>query len=288
MQFGTTFSSPYLRDYFKLSVSEAFLELLKLEFAYLRLGCYWADSEKTPRMLDFAELERLLELASKAGQKIILTLGMKAPRWPEFWVPHWTRAESVIASPEPALKFIDSAVNRLGKYPAVSYWQVENEPLDQSGPQKLVLPISLLEQEVALVRSANSKPILLTLWGNRTLRDSRLQKLTSLADVVGIDLYYQIPNGQGGFWGPSDSLDSLKKIVQNQPKPIWITELQTNPWKKSLRFNHLEIIRENWERALALKVPLTLLWGFEYWFALLKKGDSTIYEFVRNKLALSR
>jgi len=284
MQLGTTFSHPYLRDYFKLPVSQAFLDLLDLKLDYLRLGCYWADTEKTPGSMDFGELEELLELASKVKQKVILTLGMKAPRWPEFWVPSWTRVESVLASPEPALKFMDSAVRYLGKYPAVSYWQVENEPLDISGPQKLALPVSLLEKEVAVVRSASSKPILLTLWGNRTLKDSRLKKLTSLGDVVGIDLYYQIPDGHGGYWGPNDSLETLKAIVRQETKPIWITELQTNPWKASPSLEHLQIVKENWERASALGVPLTLLWGFEYWYALFKKGDRTIWDYIRKKV----
>jgi hypothetical protein len=284
MQLGTTFSHPYLRDYFKLPVLPAFRELLDLKLDYLRLGCYWQESEKAPGSFDFNELEALLELASRAKQKVILTLGMKAPRWPEFWVPSWVKEEVAIANPEMALKFIDTAVHHLGHYPAVSYWQVENEPLDPSGPHKLALPISLLEKEVALVRSASPKPLLLTLWGNRTLGDSRLTKLMSLGDVVGIDLYYQIPDGHGGFWGPSDSLESLKATINRSTKPIWITELQTNPWKKSPNLDHLAIIRENWQRATTLGVPLTLLWGFEYWYALLKKGDRTVWEFIRNRV----
>jgi len=284
MQLGTTFSHPYLRDYFKLPVLPAFRELLDLKLDYLRLGCYWQESEKAPGSFDFSELEALLELASRAKQKVILTLGMKAPRWPEFWVPSWVKEEAAIANPEMALKFIDTAVRRLSHYPTVSYWQVENEPLDPSGPHKLVLPISLLEKEVTLVRSLSPKPLLLTLWGNRPLGDGRLTTLMSLGDVVGIDLYYQIPDGHGGFWGPSDSLESLKATINRSTKPIWITELQTNPWKKSPNLDHLAIIRENWQRASALGVPLTLLWGSEYWYALLKKGDRAVWEFVRNRV----
>jgi len=284
MLLGTTFSYPYLRDYFQLPVRKAFLDLLDLKLDYLRLGCYWSESERIPGRLEFRELEELLELASKAKQKVILTLGMKAPRWPEFWVPNWARTESLFANPEPVLKFIDTAISRLKHYPALSYWQVENEPLDPSGPQKLSLPFSLLTQEVSLIRSRSAKPILLTLWGNRTLKDGRLGKLASLGDTVGIDLYFQIPDGQGGFWGPTDSAESIKGEIKKIPKPIWITELQTNPWKRSPSLSHLEIMQKNWERTLALGVPVVLFWGFEYWYALFRKGDPTLWDYIRKRV----
>ena len=264
MILGTSFSHPYVRDHFQLSVEKAFAELLNLKLSLVRLSCYWNEVETESGKYDFGEITELLKMAQKVEQKIILTVGMKAIRWPEFYVPSWTNYEQVVENPERLLLFIKKTIEMVSKYTCVCYLQIENEPFDKSGPQKLIIPLEILEQEINIARQLSQLPIILTAWGNKSLKDNRLKELSKLADIIGLDLYYQIPDGKGGYWGPENSNDEIKRIINKSNKPIWITELQTNPWKNLLGLSPEEIMATNFFQAKQLSVEAILFWGYEY------------------------
>ena len=282
MIFGTTFSHPYIRDHFKLSVRKAFTELLNLKLSLVRLSCYWSEVEKEPGEYDFGEIAELLKMAQKAEQKIVLIIGMKAVRWPEFYVPKWTNYEEVIKNPSQLLTYIEQALLLANKFSCVKYLQIENEPLDKSGPNKLTVPLRVLTKEIQLARELSSLPIVLTMWGNVSLKDSRLRVLDKLGDIIGLDLYYQIPDGKGGYWGPKDSIETLQKQIIKVNKPVWITELQTNPWKGEENLTSLEVFENNFSQARHLPVEAILFWGFEYWYYLKSKKDSIIWNYIHD------
>jgi GH35 family endo-1,4-beta-xylanase len=237
---------------------------LNLKLDLVRLSCFWPEIEKTKDYFDFSQIENILEMAQKKEQKIILTIGMKAIRWPEFYVPGWTNYEQVVENPERLLLFVKKTIETVSKYTCVQYLQVENEPLDKSGPQKLTVPSELLEQEITLARQLSGLPIVLTAWGNKSLRDNRISKLAKLADIIGLDFYCQIPDGKGGYWGPDDPVEEIIKTTLPLNKPIWVTELQTNPWKNSPGLSPERIMAVNLEFAKKLPVEAILFWGYEY------------------------
>ena len=98
-----------------------------------------------------------------------------------------------------------------------------------------------------------------------------------MADIIGLDLYYkqfvtQI-FGKNIYKGPSQSDSALRKLINSSTKPVWITELQAEPWEKDER-GYLskspgsispKQLQQNIERAKKLPVQEILLWGFEYW-----------------------
>ena len=264
MIFGTSFSHPYIRDHFQLSVDKAFSELLNLKLDLVRLSCYWQETEKKPGEYDFSQIEKLLTIAQKVNQKIVLTIGMKALRWPEFYLPNWTSYEEVIKNPKALLGFLKKAISMATQFSCVKYFQIENEPLDKSGPNKLIVPFELLKNEVEQARRLSQLPIILTAWGNKSLKDNRLLELSKLADIIGLDFYCLIPNGKGDYWGPDNSVEEIKKALLLLNKPVWISELQTNPWKSSPEISLEKIMTTNLEFAQKLPVSAILFWGYEY------------------------
>ena len=122
----TTFSPPYIRDHFHLSVEEAFSQLLDLKLGLVRISCYWNEIEKTKDQYDFSQIVTLLQMAEKANQKIVLTVGMKAVRWPEFYLPNWTSFNAIIKNPEALFRFIEKTINIVTKFSCVKYLQIEN------------------------------------------------------------------------------------------------------------------------------------------------------------------
>lgn len=285
-QFGATFSHPHL-EYLKIPLEFALEESLKQNFSYLRLGAYWNRIEKNPNQYDFEELIYLLNFFEKNEQKIILTLGVKGPRWPEFYWPDFIEQKSTTSpeTQEKILKFIKKVIEATKHFSCITHYQVENEPLDPSGPDNLSIAESFLKQEIELVRKLDKRPIVLTLWGNTLQSRGFFKKAEELADIIGLDLYYKqfITQvfGKNFYKGPNQSDSALEKLINSSTKPVWITELQAEPWEKDeagyLSKNpesmNSKQLQKNIERAQKLPVHEILLWGFEYWLWQKRQGD---------------
>jgi hypothetical protein len=208
---------------------------------------------------------------------------MKAPRWPEFHIPQHLRNASVAKIEEATLQFTDKCINKLRSYNCIKWWQVENEPLDQSGPRNKKISLQFLKKEVMLVKSLEkARPVVVSLWGNSLSQRKLFPVVEDLADIVGLDLYFKIPTKKIGLYkGPTDTDKAIKKMIQNSKKPVWLTELQANPWKRYSGGTHLSMFKENFIRAKKLKPKAILLWSSEYWLALKNRGDSTIWNEVK-------
>jgi len=200
------------------------------------LGCYWKEVEKSEGKFDFELEEKLLDSAQKLGFKVILVVGMKAPRWPEYYLPSWLEKKiklpkGGIFSPEQDFlekkltKYLKITIDRFKKYSAIKVWQVENEPLDPSGPYNWRISEEFLKKEAELVRFLDSsRPLLINLWGNElTLRDF-YPYVAQIADIVGFDIYFR-------YFPPLDPEEKIKEIIKSIGKPVWITELQAEPWE---------------------------------------------------------
>lgn len=282
---GTTFSHRHLR-HFRIDASFALKELFSLHFDIVRLGCYWDDLEPEEGRYDFSEMEMLLSRCEKVGQKVVLTVGMKAPRWPEYYFPKWLPEKTPAGARESVLRFMGEAVNRLKRFRNITSWQVENEPLDPSGAKKMTIPESILEEEVALVRSLDDRTIILSAMVQPFVHRRRLRTVISLSDAVGIDLYYKVPLFHRFYSGPIGADERVVSLLKKEQKPFWIMELQAEPWEKkgSVAFSdnppslNPDLLRKNVARAKQLQSQAVLLWGFEYWLYKKLHGDPRFWE----------
>lgn len=293
-KFGTTFSQPHLQ-HLGISIESALATAFSLKLDHLRIGAYWNTIQTDPNTFNFDPLTHILTQCQTAGQSVVLTIGVKAPRWPEFFWPSHVEVQST-DNPETQQKiltFIRTSVTALQKFSCITHWQVENEPLDPSGPAAISISNSFLSEEVALVRSIDSRPIIITLWGNELVKRNFLTTALQLADIVGIDLYYkqfvtQLA-GKSFYTGPSQSHSTLAKALAQSSKPIWITELQAEPWEKDeatyLSSNTQSIspslLEKNLKQAVQLPVTEILFWGFEYWMWKNQQGDNSYLKYIR-------
>jgi hypothetical protein len=296
MLYGTTYSHRHAAS-LKLNPVSAFVALLSLKLDVIRLGCYWDDLEPEENHYDFSSIRTYLDLCEEAKQTVILTVGMKAPRWPEFFIPIWLRQQSFETVIPLSKRFIQKAVSELRDYPCIKYWQVENEPLDPSGPFNRAIPLPVLTEEVALVRALDaSRPVIVNLWGNDLSNRNLTRHAAKIADIIGLDMYYKqflTKKLAHSFYGhPRDSEDAIKRHLEDFGKPLWITELQAEPWEA----NHMaylsdnpkscnpSLLQKNIERAKIMQPEAILLWGSEYWLWKKGQGDSQMWDAVRNLL----
>ena len=295
---GTTFS-PLQCYYIGLDFRAAFREICTLGFDRIRLCAYWHEIESQQGQFDFSTLDWLLAEAERCKIDVVLAVGMKVPRWPEFHFPSWVsdRYETGagdraldLRSPalaELALTFVNTVVNHCRYSPAIKYWQIENEPFTQleiAGGR--FLSPEFVQGQVSLVRSRlwQNQKILLTnaihLPKPKLTEDlPAFQNSLLAADAVGFNVYTKVPAGNSGayvephraFW---DQLHDWQIQLSNAGKESWIAEAQAEPWepRKLVALDKPDFPSASPKRMQVLVNTLArsnystvLLWGCEYW-----------------------
>lgn len=296
MEIGASFSHRHLKN-MGLDPLKAIVEFKKLNLKWIRVGIYWDEVEKIKAKFDFSNTDSLLTFCEKNSLQVVLTIGMKAPRWPEYYLPSWVKPKiprfgKIKDSQEVAKNvklFIEKTINHYKNHQSIKIWQIENEPLDNSGEKWWKIDFDLLASEVQLVKKLDkNRKTLINLWGNELTKRKVYKKAVQIADIVGFDLYAKHPipylKWFNRYIGPMDSDKKIQNVVNeinDQEKEFWITELQAEPWEP----NELTTKSENppsfmpnqfeknlkWGKNFNPKV--ILLWGFEYWYWRKTLGD---------------
>lgn len=274
--FGVTFSQTFA-EYLRLNWQEAYLAMLDdLKVKYLRLPTYWESIEPQKDQYDFVDIDWQIKEAAKRQVKIILVLGRRQPRWPECHDPGWVKDLSAEDSQKQLYKTMAKVVERYKDVPAIEIWQVENEPFLDFFGRCPKISYKLLEEEVAYVRSLDTRPVLITDSGELStwfpaIKDgdyfgSTLYRIT-YNKYIGYFRYFFIPPSyyrvKAFLWGKS-----LEKT--------FIAELQTEPWfpdgpldsplAKHLETMNPKLFNEHAEFARQTNLGRVYFWGVEWWY----------------------
>lgn len=320
-QIGTTFSVDYARwlagEWGGPAAGPPWQQSLKTILSYnlspIRLAAPWNSIELEPGQYDFTILDEIIKICHQQESKIILCLGVKSPRWPEVHLPAFYRSflTGRSRSFSRQLKFdseLDAALNRFlnvmakryGDDERVSWFQIENEPLEPFGDPALAVPYSHLAEEINLVKTITDKPLLVTfgagLTGDfRLMRHRRQRILDQLmalpVDAIGLDLYvsgfvnYGRLTGQfkasKAHWEIANGFIEQIKAAGKEPM---ISELQFEPWEADIAKIDLQNADGNkslvpgdlaavWQSALKLEVATILVWGLEFQVACARRGN---------------
>jgi hypothetical protein len=102
--------------------------LLGIGVRHFRLVSYWSDMEQTPGKYDFSQLDWEFQKAEKAHAKVILTVGLRQPRWPECHAPGWVDISKPQNRWQPQLEtFMKKVIDRYKDSPSLQKYQLENE-----------------------------------------------------------------------------------------------------------------------------------------------------------------
>ena len=275
-QVGITFSSRYASD-IGLNWKENFIAVLDdLKIKKIRVPVYWDLIEPKEGEYNFADIDWQLHEAEKRHAEIILTVGQKVPRWPECYIPEWTKDD--IEKKKIALRQeILTVIERYKNNPTVKYWQVENEPFLKFG----ICPppdVNLLDSEIAVVRNADpTRKVIITDSGELSL----WYQAASRADIFGTTMYRTIWKEGIGYFdypiGPRffQVKHLLNKYLANQDEAI-VAELQAEPWiagwttsgalSEQFKSMNPQKLQENVEFAKKVGFPEIYLWGAEWWY----------------------
>lgn len=301
---GTSFTR-WRAEALGLDYQQAFRELLGLRFSLIRLSASWREVTE----FGWRHLDWLLDRAGEAAQPVVLTVGMKALGWPEFYLPEGLDpAEPAVQ--RRALAQVGETVRRFRDRAPIVAWQIENEPFNRSGPHSHWIPRAVVRREAQVVRALDpGRPILVTTFGHFSAdldrASSRHQSnwkwrlglafaaerealaVLRRGDVLGVDVYRSIgwvdaaDNAQIAR-ADGDQVQSVrrwKRIAESQGKRFWVTEAQAEPWE-ARRATHaapLTVSPDDVATLLAalsaIGVETVLLWGSEYWLWRAANGD---------------
>lgn len=92
-----------------------------------RLVSYWSDMEQTQGKYDFSQLDWQFKKAEAAHAKVMLTVGLRQPRWPECHIPDWAAKEPASQWTPQLEAFMKAVVERYKDSPSLQQYQLENE-----------------------------------------------------------------------------------------------------------------------------------------------------------------
>jgi len=293
---GTTFSQLQC-SYLGINYQEAFEQVCSMGFNIIRLCSYWNEVEPVKNQFDFQVIDWLLNQSQKYSIEVVLTVGMKSPRWPEYHFPNWLRDrydtsktnQPLDANPAIAdytLRFIQAVIDHTKYAPNLKYWQIENEPLTQLEiTAGRFLSYEFLRQEVELTRklALPRQKILLTnaihLPSAELQQDDQAfaQSLT-LADAVGMNVYTKVAINSQAYLQPLplywQKLSQWHRKLTEAGKESWISEAQAEPWEyqKLIATEQAQYPSASPQQSTDLTVTLAqigyetvMLWGCEYW-----------------------
>ena len=291
---GITFEETFAKK-LGLDWRAAYLAMLDdLGVKKIRLVAHWLEVEPKEGQFDFTELDWQVAQAQERDVKIILAVGYRLPRWPECHQPEW-----VIDQRPALLGYMEKVVNRYKDNAAVFAWEVENEPFLSFG-ECPKLDVKLLDEEIALVRQLDSRPIILTDSGEL----SWWVRAAKRADIFGTTMYRWVWNQQLGSYkypippGFFRLKERLVRLFVGWQKPFVVIELQGEPW------THKQIYEIPIEEQLKL-MPLTEFistidyakqtgfseyywWGAEWWYYLKQNGHPEYWDKVKELISANK
>jgi hypothetical protein len=266
VQVGTSFSVRRAEG-LGLDWQQTYREVLDMHFKVIRLSVYWdqVDAE------GYDQVDWLMKESARAGQPVVLTVGMKGVGWPEFFIPAQylprTGAGGDLARDpvvgEAVLPFIQETVQRYAAYPNLVAWQVENEPFNPSGPNRWWIGRDLLQRELATLRAYDSAGhrVIVNVFGHFNMQldaassrsgatlgsllgfDSNSAEKDVLSvlqpgDILGSDVYTRIGYSFLGHDAVAeadsnwdDRVAEWRNTALQQGKEAWVTEAQAEPWE---------------------------------------------------------
>lgn len=287
MQQGTTFSQLQC-EYLGVDYRACFEQLIcDPEYQVIRLCGYWNRIELEPGVYQFDELIELLDGCRAHGKRVVLTVGMKAPRWPEFHIPEFY-AELGFESQEfreALFAFLDHVCRvATGYRNLLSCIQVENEPFhayDVNGQR--TIPPQLVFEEVRLIREQLPGITIAVTCGLSMTKPFEAQDIralwyaTQVADYIGFNVYVHIGVAAGRYLVARGWLYYQLRFyvfaLRMIGKRCFVAEAQDEPWEHGSHVHLDSVEYRSWSEAQSLRlwrslsrIPFlfVLRWGYEW------------------------
>lgn len=270
---------------------------------HFRLVSYWDQLEPAPGKYDFSLLDWQFQKAEAADASVILSVGLRQPRWPECHMPSWAASEPESVWEPQLLDFMTQVVDRYKNSPSLNSWQVENEFLLKVFGTCTNFDRSRLVTEYNLVKKLDPKHRIIVSRSNNAIGWPIYQPTP---DEYGVAVYkrvwdatithryleYPFPAWYYGFLAGWEKLWTGKDLI--------IHELQTEAWtpkqypmqdtslaEQNKSFNADRFVaRMKYAKGTGMREIYT--WGSEYWYyRLVKLHDPSLWNVAKQEFQQS-
>ncbi|MDD4610573.1 MAG: cellulase family glycosylhydrolase [Patescibacteria group bacterium] len=278
LSYGLTFSKKQAQN-LGLDWKKTYLEILEnLGAKKIRLPAYWDEIESNSGQYSFKDLDWQINEAGRYDANIILAVGGRLPRWPECHFPEWAQGLGQTERETKILSYIAKTVEHYRDKPQITAWQIENEPFLTHFGECPKLDKNFLDREISLVKSLDSRPIIITDSGELSFWIPAAKR----ADIFGTTMYrdtysrflktyvhYPITPGFFRF------KKNLARIFAH-PKDWIVIELEAEPWgpipyqsmtdAEKSRTMDLTKFRDIIKFSSQTGFKEFYLWGAEWWY----------------------
>lgn len=272
----------------------------------VRLSLYWDEVEQSQGRFDFSLTDALVAAAVSNNATVMLSVGMKAQRHPEYYIPDWAldglslrNGAVVSANPElrvRALGFIAESVRHYGSEQAIDSWGAENEAyISSDRAERYTLSRDYVAEVVQTIRVNDPLKRRISInHAQHFVMDKRWRFALADSDVLGQSLY---PARNGRIFGVQVVANIMEvgplmpnyafqaHEARSADKQFWVTELQGEPWTEndsrlitptnpSANLGPAGLAR-NIDDARKTGAERIYLWGAEWWLYEQSLGDSS-------------
>tara|TARA_B100000745_G_scaffold299771_1_gene251432 strand:+ start:103 stop:1107 length:1005 start_codon:yes stop_codon:yes gene_type:complete len=292
IQYGMSFNTPYARE-LGLDWKETYDAILDdLGVRRLRLAAHWTMVEPIDGVYNFEELDYQIARAEEVGAEVIFAVGRRLPRWPECHVPEWADELSPEQQQQQVLDYATVVINRYKASPAITYWQIENEPYLEVFAKEYCgeFDEDFFIQEVEYFRSLDdTRPFLVTDSGNLGQWFGPYKQ----GDAFGTSVYVYFWNPELGqfktilppwFYRLKEGIVALRygsqetMLIELSAEPWLLEPISEVPIETQYSRMDLEKFEEILSYAEKTRYQKQYLWGAEWWYWLMKKGKPEMWE----------
>ncbi len=281
LQLGVSFIPDYAQSLGE-NPQSAMDALLSIGVRQFRLVSYWSDIETSPGHYDFSQLDWEFKKAESKHATIILTLGLRQPRWPECHAPSWINISAPEKSWQPALESVmQKVVDRYKGSPSLEEYQLENEYFLQGFGNCTNFDRNRLVSEYNLVKTLDPSHSVIIGRSNNTIG---FPSGKPRADIYSISVYtrvwdanvshryleYPYPSWYYAFLAGFEKIFLHRDmIIAEMQAEAWppngksITDISLSEQNKSLSAKRLQ---GRFEFGKATGMRQIEMWGSEYWY----------------------
>jgi hypothetical protein len=281
LQMGVTFIPDYAQS-LGLNPEQTMDALLNINVKQFRLVSYWNVVEPEKNVYNFSQLDWEFAKAQSHHAKIILTLGLRQPRWPECHPPNWVNTEAPLSTWQPELEaYMTKVIERYKNSSSLEEYQLENEYFLQGFGDCNNFSRERLVSEYNLVKSIDPNHPIIIGRSNNTV-GIPIHKPTP--DIIGISVYkrvwdanythryveYPFPAWYYAFLAGTQKIFlNRDMIISEMQAEAWppngknITQISLSEQNKSLNAARLQ---NRFTYAKATGMKQIEFWGAEYWY----------------------
>jgi len=284
---------------------------------YVRISVEWSQVEPSQGQYDFSLIDALLASAQRRDARVLLTVGVKGQRHPEYYIPQWVLDVSSLKKGQPvsddpflraqALAMVDAVVSHVAGSPAIDSWSADNEPyVASSRANGWTLGEDFVQEEARIIRAGDPdhRPVVIN-HAQHFVFDRRWQVALADSDILGTSIYpfrrYDVAGRELVIpileLGPlQTNYAAQARAARAAGRDFWITEMQAEPWRNDdvrlisptnpaddLTPAHF---RDNIAYARRTGASRVYLWGAEWWLYQRDHfGDNTWWDLAHSAIS---